>query len=336
MRRVTAVSTPVAHLVGPGKLKVVNGQLAYSTREEAPLRLDPQTLRLVFCYGAVGVTDEALQLLFASQIEVAWLTPAGQHCRGRLARSDASQTPLRLRQYQRFGDASWRRDFAAALVQAKVDSQLQAVRHYQRHGGPTAGEVLERLRVERNACAEAPDLDSLRGLEGAASAEWFGYLGKLLRAPWVFVHRVRRPPTDPVNALLSLGYTFLLSRVVARCEAVGLEVALGTLHEYRSGRPSLGCDLMEPLRVPAVDRWVVELCNGGWLRETHFTSGEEGVRLQPKVFPHIIQRWEAHWLSGSEEALDAVMVRLLDQLRPARLSTTDGTASAETENRPFP
>ena len=82
--------------------------------------------------------------------------------------------------------------------------------------------------------------------------------GQLLRPPWRFVQRVRRPPTDPVNALLSLGYTWVLTRTVARCEAAGLEVNLGGLHDYRPGRPSLACDLMEPLRVPAVDRWVEE------------------------------------------------------------------------------
>ena len=60
--------------------------------------------------------------------------------------------------------------------------------------------------------------------------------------------------------MLSLGYTWLLARTVARCEAEGLEVNLGGLHEYRPGRPSLACDLMEPLRTPAVDRWVVLVC----------------------------------------------------------------------------
>src|SRR5258708_36464670 len=94
MRRVTSVATPVAHLVGPGKLKVVNGHLAYATQDQSPLRLDPKALRAVYCYGAVGVTDEAMQVLLMNEVEVAWLTPAGTRCRGRPGRSGAARTTL--------------------------------------------------------------------------------------------------------------------------------------------------------------------------------------------------------------------------------------------------
>src|SRR5258708_26985290 len=95
MRRVTSVATPVAHLVGPGKLKVVNGHLAYATQDQSPLRLDPKALRAVYCYGAVGVTDEAMQVLLMNEVEVAWLTPAGTRRRGRPVRSDPARTTPR-------------------------------------------------------------------------------------------------------------------------------------------------------------------------------------------------------------------------------------------------
>ena len=89
MRRATSVAAPVAHLVGPGKLKVVNGHLAFATHDApGPLRLDPRALRAVYCYGPVGVTDDALQVLFAHDVELAFLTPVGTRCRGRLVRSD--------------------------------------------------------------------------------------------------------------------------------------------------------------------------------------------------------------------------------------------------------
>src|SRR4051794_19751513 len=100
----------------------------------------------------------------------------------------------------------------------------------------------------------ATNADQVRGFEGAASAAWFAFLGGLFEPPWSFRARARRPPTDPVNALLSLGYTWLLNRMNARAEAAGYEIYLGGLHEYRAGRPSLGCDLIESLRIPAVDR----------------------------------------------------------------------------------
>ena len=99
------------------------------------------------------------------------------------------------------------------------------------------------------------------GHRGQRQLRWFELLGRLLNPPWQFSRRVRRPPTDPVNALLSLAYTWLTNRATARIQAHGLEVALGALHEYHPGRPSLACDLIEPLRVPIVDRWLVKTCN---------------------------------------------------------------------------
>jgi CRISPR-associated protein Cas1 len=142
-------------------------------------------------------------------------------------------------------------------------------------------------------------------------------VGQLLLPPRLFTQRVRRPPTDPVNALLSLGYTFLLRRVEARCEAFGLEVALGALHAYRAGRPSLACDLMEPLRVPVVDRWVVSLCNERRLSPDDFVADEtHGVRLNADSFGHTIALWEEHYGGGEHErALDSVVQQWIMALR---------------------
>jgi CRISPR-associated protein Cas1 len=316
MRRTTSVSTPVAHLIGPGKLKVVNGHLAFTAREQGPLRLDPQALRTILCYGAVGVTDEAFRVLFRHDVHVAWLTPAGNRCRGRLVRSDPQTTTVRLLQHQAFRDPAYQRDWAGRIVLAKVHSQLQAARHYQRHGCRVAGPVLQQLQAALVGCHAAGTLDQLRGVEGSASAAWFGLYGQLLNPPWQFTQRVRRPPTDPVNALLSLGYTWLLTRTVARCEAAGLEIYLGTLHEYRPGRPSLACDLIEPLRIPAVDRWAVTLCNQNRVSADDFHPENGGIRLQPTAFGSILQDWEEHWINeGPAQALDEWVLQLVGQLR---------------------
>src|SRR5689334_5746693 len=115
MRRTTSVATPVAHLVGPGKLKVINGQLAFTGHEQGPVRLDPRTLATVLCYGAVGITDEAFQVLFQQNIQVAWLTAAGNRCRGRLVRSDPPTTTVRLLQHDAFRQPEHKRAFAALV-----------------------------------------------------------------------------------------------------------------------------------------------------------------------------------------------------------------------------
>lgn len=325
MRRVTSVQTPVAHLVGPGRIKVVNGQLAYVALEQGPLRLDPAMLRAVYCYGAVSLSDEALYQLFENNIEVSFLTPSGTRCRGRLVKADPSRTTLRMLQHEAFRSEQAQRDWAARVVSAKIGSQMQAARHYQRQGRTEAGPVVRRLQEALGSCAPAT-LEQLRGIEGAASAQWFDLMGQLLQAPWRFERRSRRPPRDPVNALLSLGYTWLLWRTVARCEAEGLEVNLGGLHEYRPGRPSLACDLMEPLRASAVDRWVLWLCNQQMIGVEDFAEETEGTRLQEGRFGRILHLWEQYWQDQQQEAaLDGWVTELLLWLRQGDTAPLDGT-----------
>jgi CRISPR-associated protein Cas1 len=332
MRRVTHVATPIAHLVGPGTLAVTNRQLVYVPRvpgEEGPLRLSPEALRALYCYGAVGVTEDAFAVLCEHDIQVAFLTAGGTRCKGRLVHADTSRTALRRLQHAAFAPGGRARDWAEVIVTAKIDSQLAAARHYQRHGAREAAAVIGRLEEVRARCAGA-EVESLRGLEGTASATWFGLLGGLLNEPWRFEQRVRRPPTDPVNALLSLGYTWVLNRTAARCEAAGLELNLGALHDWRPGRPSLACDLMEPLRVPAVDRWVVAACNQGCVTEADFVAEGGGIRLQPDSFGRILYDWERHWSRAAQEAeLDGWVGRLegwLRQTEPAGASGADEDA----------
>src|SRR5262245_11288426 len=134
MRRTTSVAAPVAHLVGPGKLKVINGQLAFAAPGEPPLRLQPEALRTVLCYGDVSVRGEALALLFTHHVQTAWLTPAGNRCRGQLTVADPPTTPTRLRQHRALARPEARLAWARLVVAGKIDALAGAARHHQRHG----------------------------------------------------------------------------------------------------------------------------------------------------------------------------------------------------------
>jgi CRISP-associated protein Cas1 len=311
MHRITSVAAPVAHLVGPGQLKVINGQLAFKRHGDGPLRLDPTALTDIYCYGDISVSGAAMELLFRHGIQTAWLSQGGQRCRGRLSRTDAPTTLTRIRQHRVFGDATHRRDWAKLVVAGKIEAMTAAARRYQRNGTPV-GSLLTDLPALSAKLAGAETAEQVRGLEGAASASWFGFFSLLFSAPWSFSTRNRRPPTDPVNALLSLGYTWLLNRTTSRAEALGYEIYIGGLHEYRAGRPSLSCDLMEALRVPAVDRWVVATCGQGELSPSDFVSEESGgLRLQPAAFGRTLYLWEKHW---TEQRLDTALQQWLETL----------------------
>jgi CRISPR-associated protein Cas1 len=295
---------------------MTNRQLAFQAdgEENGPLRLDPTKLEILHIYGSVQITDDALQLLWTNEVEVSWLSAAGAKCRGRLVRTDSRKTTLRIRQHRILAQPTRQLQCARWIVERKIESQVKAARHYQRHGSLDTTEVLERLTRAREQCQSA-NLESLRGIEGSTSAEWFALLGRVIKKPWSFTARVRRPPTDPVNAMLSLGYTWVLNRISAQIQAAGLEVNLGALHDYRPGRPSLACDLMEPLRVPGVDRWIVGLFNQDRISEEAFVNQDGAIRLQPSVFGQVLADWEKHWTKGKlTEEMDEMIAEFMKWL----------------------
>jgi CRISPR-associated protein Cas1 len=126
------------------------------------------------------------------------------------------------------------------------------------------------------------DVDRLRGSEGEAANLYFSVFDHLVRAPDAemrWAGRSRRPPLDPLNALLSFLYTLLTHDCRSACESVGLDPAVGFLHRDRPGRPSLALDLMEELRPVLVDRLALSLVNRRQLRADDFDRSESGAAL---------------------------------------------------------
>ena len=266
----------------------------------------------MICYGNVGISDDAFAMLFRHEVDVSWLSRRGDAFKGRLTRSNARTTKLRQLQHRVLGSGNGRLWIAKHFVQRKIESQVSAARHYQRHGKQQANTYIQQAEKLLAETRHSKSTMEVRGLEGATSRTWFALFSTLLAPPWKFAKRVRRPPTDPVNALLSLGYTWLSRRVIARLEVVGLEVNLGGLHEYRAGRPSLACDIMEPLRVPVVDRWVVTLCNRKMVTSGDFERNKDqtGVYLKRPKFSALLMAWEQRW---ADQNIDQLLTQTIQE-----------------------
>jgi len=192
----------------------------------------------------------------------------------------------RIGQYRRYDDHVWRRQWSRRLVLGKLKGQMRVLHHALwerpdlRH--PLTEGVTRLLQARGRILAE-PELsvDSLRGIEGAAAVGYFQALTQLFPAGLGFTDRNRRPPRDPVNAALSLGYTLLHFEAVRACEVAGLDPMIGFFHGLDFGRESLASDLIEPWR-PRIDAWVWEQFRTRALREEHFTH-EAGACLLGKT-----------------------------------------------------
>lgn len=201
---------------------------------------------------------------------------------------------LRLSQYRHLDDAAWQARWARHLVTAKLRGQRRllvdalALRPDRRRA---LIQGAERLNVALARCTAGTTPVSLRGQEGAAAAGYFQALGALFPDTLGFAGRRRRPPPDPVNALLSLTYTLLHFDAVRAAYAAGLDPYLGFYHLPAFGRESLACDLVEPLR-PLADRFVWRLLADQVIRAEHFSQDRDACLLGKAGRAHFYARFE--------------------------------------------
>lgn len=203
---------------------------------------------------------------------------------------------VRLAQAARVMDDAWCCQWALGVVRAKLARQRRTLQHLQTARPDARKPLFDALQtldaiLQNLNNAHAPALDRLRGFEGAAARAYFGGLTGVFAPALNFTGRNRRPPRDPVNVCLSLGYTMLHLQAIQMCSGAGLDPLLGFYHRPAFGRESLASDLIEPLR-PAVDLWAWELLRGRELREDHF-SLDKGACLLGKAGRQVFYaEWE--------------------------------------------
>jgi CRISPR-associated protein Cas1 len=151
---------------------------------------------------------------------------------------------------------------------------------------------VKRIDATCRQLVEATQVGSLRGMEGAAAQAFFAAYQDLFPPELKFTGRNRRPPRDPVNATLSLGYTLLHAEAVLHLYGAGLDPFIGFLHELDFGRESLACDVIEPLRV-GVDRFVLNLFRTEELRADHFSKVQEACLLGKTGRQRFYAAWQA-------------------------------------------
>ncbi len=251
-----------------------NGRMVVTQREQILARLPLTQISLLVVFGNIGLTTPLMGALLDKGTEIIFLTQRGRF-RGRLHGHDTPHVALRRQQYTALDDAHWILQMVRGLVTAKIQHQRGLLQRYRRRKAETPPEVdtaILRLQRALQSAGRKRSANALRGVEGTASRAYFSGLKALFRPACRFQGRVRRPPRDPVNVLLSLGYTILLQKAQSAVQAVGLDPYAGFLHTASYGRPSLALDLMEEFR-PVVDGMVLKVCNQGLISPDDFEPG---------------------------------------------------------------
>jgi CRISPR-associated protein Cas1 len=333
----------VLHAFGPGYLHAPNKMLEFRGSGDRRLGVPLRELKLVCLYGPVRVSAGAIRLVTDRGAALAYLSANGMRTNGTLQPAADSWKGRRYRQFRTVQDRNWTLPQAQQIVDEKVASIEAAVRHLQRHGRGhhELARFLGELPEIRERIQTATSHASLRGYEGTAARRWFEIVDAVLPEGWSLPGRHKRPPTDPVNALLSLGYTVLLQRVEAACAAWGLDTALGVYHDYRPGRASLACDLAEPFRVPIVDRLMLKCLARHQFRSDDFVQNQHdlSVRLIDDAWKRWLTALETHIHDAANGAATfqvAIVerVRRLAESLPAWQNSLPASAVESTDEEP--
>ena len=270
---------PPLYIVEQGaKLSRESERLLVSRDDEVLVRVPLIKVSQVLIFGAVQITTQALRLCLDNGIEVVYLDQHGRYW-GRMVGPETKTGERRLAQYQRASDSAFKLALAQRVVAGKLCNMRTILQRRNRDTRDAEisgvvdklGDTLERVR-------RTTTINSLRGVEGSAAALYFGVFKRLFDGDWPFSGRVRRPPTDPLNVLLSFGYTLLQHNVWSAVHTVGLDPYIGFLHEPVHGRPSLALDLMEEYRPVVVDSLVMKVCNQGLLSPQNFRKSDDVER----------------------------------------------------------
>ncbi len=263
-----------------------------------PSRVPLEAIDGVVIIGGASMTLNAIAACVERGVRVAVMRRSGA-LRWVAGPPVSGNVALRRAQHRASDDAASRLHLCRHFVAGKLQNSHRIVRRWARDSDGDVRARLERradLIAERiGSLAHAPTDNHVRGIEGDAARAHFACLGAVLEsAGWRFTERNRRPPRDPVNALLGFSYGLLVTEITGAAEAVGLDPQIGFLHGDRAGRPALALDLAEELR-PIADRFVVGVLRRRQLGPEDFMTTPGGaVYLSDTGRRRFFELWEEH------------------------------------------
>jgi CRISP-associated protein Cas1 len=255
-----------------------------------------ETLKEVVACGPVQLTTQAIHECLKRNIPVHYLNYYGRYV--------GSSFPmfhfhgiLREAQWRTHFDENKSLDFARIVVDSKIRNiRTLMMRYLKEDRSEEDNAQFDQLKSLCKKASRSEDGDSLRGVEGAASRTYFGrfaeYIKPAMRTEFPFDGRNRRPPRDPVNAMLSFGYALLAKDAAGAAIRVGFDPFCGFFHSMKYGRPSLALDMMEFFRQPIVDSTVISAINNGVFKKTDFIQFQNVCYLNEKGRKKFLAQYE--------------------------------------------
>lgn len=279
------------------------GSVITKTGDRLVIRKDDEVLLDVQCskidsiliFGNVQFTTQSVNELFEHGIELALLSKSGR-LKGQLTSTFTKNIDLRIEQFGKYRDDLFKENLSRAIVRGKIANCLNVMKSFAlNHPEINLEGELAELDSSIKNIESSGNIPSLRGVEGNAARAYFGGFGKMVLGEFLFEGRKKRPATDPVNALLSFGYTLFFNEISSLLDGLGFDPYLGYFHNVEYGRASLASDVQEEFRA-VVDRFTLYLVNNRMLKEDDFYRNPKnsGMYLQREAMKKYFSEYEKY------------------------------------------
>ena len=289
------------YITSPNAYLSLDGETIVITNESECLgRIPLLNLENIVSFGYRGASPRLMGACAERGIGLCFMTQHGRFL-ARISGPVNGNVLLRTAQYHIAEDESKSLPFAKLFLTGKIYNSRWSIErtlrdHALRVDADKMKAVSEQMKKALMEIPNVPTIDELMGIEGSTAKAYFSVFDQMILKNPNYFHfdgRNRRPPLDPVNALLSFSYSILANEIEGALESVGLDPAVGFLHTLRPGRASVALDMLEELRAPLADRFVLSLINLGTITERDFVRKENGaIYLNDDGRKHFFIAWQ--------------------------------------------
>ncbi|MCI9102407.1 MAG: CRISPR-associated endonuclease Cas1 [Lachnospiraceae bacterium] len=257
-----------------------------------------ETLEVIEVFGKAQITTQCLEECLMRGVNVIFYSSYGSYY-GRLISTNHVNVKRQRKQAEVGLNVKFNLEMAKRIIEAKIRNQIVILRRYARNRNSDIKRPVAEMQYMLPKIQNGISIEQIMGFEGNAAKIYFKVLGELINPDFFFTGRSRRPPLDPFNSMISLGYSIVLNEIYGKLEARGLNPYFGIMHSDREKHPTLASDLIEEWRAVLIDSIALSMLNGHELGKNDFYTDvdEPGVFLRKEAFKLYIQKLEKKFRS---------------------------------------
>ncbi len=256
-------------------LGVEGGRFIIRQKDELVRTIPKESVEAIFIFGNTSVSVPCMKELLYKRIPTCFFSSNGSYY-GRLISTQGDNVPLMKKQFSLFEEEAFVMEMSKKISISKINNQYILLKRYLGMGREDHERDLHIMKGVQDKIQRSQSVAEIMGYEGMAARMYFNILGEIMRPEFAFKGRNRRPPKDPFNSLISLGYTLIMYEIMAKLEVTGLNPYCGILHSDRAGSPALASDMIEEWRAVLADSTALSLLQGGELKYDDFETDEDG------------------------------------------------------------